>query len=467
MKKLIIFVLCAAFVLLSVPRIKTEAAFNSLLNSENIQLHAEIYLLVNADDGFVIFEKNSNMKTAPASLTKIITAAVVLERCKNLDEVLTVPQQVLDELAGTDSSNAGLKAGEERSIMNLLYCMMVASANEAASILAYHVGNGSMDAFTGEMNEYAKKAGCTGTHFVNPHGLDDDDHYTTAADIIKILRYMKTQQPDNYSVFDKITSTKQYTVPATNKSKPRNLYSTVKITNSGIKDYYFKYASGIKTGTTANAGKCVVSKASKGGYNYFCIVMKAPQYDIDNDRVEENCAFVDCKTLFEQAFANIEFKQIIPANKSVAETPVALSRDTDYVNLVSPDDVSAFVPKNLDPSGLLVEIIPESLPAKLNAPITKGDKICKARVKYSGEEIAVIELAAAENVKRSIVLYIGASLRDMRGTKIFKIMLLLVFVIIAVYFAIVFAAKAQAKKRRNLRVVNYRDVKSPGKPRRK
>ncbi|MCR4615052.1 MAG: D-alanyl-D-alanine carboxypeptidase [Clostridiales bacterium] len=462
MKKLIIFMLCAAFILTSTPKIRSQAAFNSLLSPDKIELHAEIYLLVNADDGFVIFEKNSNMRSAPASLTKIVTAAVVLERCTDLNEKVIVPAQVPAEIAGTNSSNAGLKADEELTVTDLLYCMLVPSANDAASALAYHFGNGSTAAFVDMMNEYVKKVGCKDTHFVNPHGLDEDDHYTTAADVIRILLYMKNNQPESYALFDKITTSRVYTVPETNKSKKRNLTSTVQITNSGIKDYYFKYASGIKTGSTSQAGKCVVSKASKGGYNYYCIVMKAPQYDIDKDRVEENCAFIDCKALFEHAFSNIEFKKVLSANESVGETKVELSRDTDYVNLVSPTDVSAFVPSNLNPTGLLVEIIPETLPEQLRAPIKKGDKICMATIKYSGEDVATVELVAAEDVKRSTVLYIGASLKDMRGTNIFWIMIGLIAVILATYFIVVLSIKSKQKKRRNLRVVNYRDVKNPG-----
>ncbi len=460
MKKLIIFILCFIIIIISVPMMSAGAVYNSLLEAVGTQEAAypdEILMLVSMDDGSIIFEKNQDVQTAPASLTKIVTAAVVMEKCPDLEEIVTIPREAIDSLVGTNSSNAGLKIGEEVSVHDLLYCMLVASANEASTALAAHVA-GTEVAFVEMMNEFVTRIGCTDTHFVNPHGLDEDGHYTSAADLLKIINYIDSDSFPYSDVFYKIVGTTHYSMPETNLSSKRDINTTNKLMVKGIKDYYCENATGIKTGTTSNAGKCVISKATKGGFTYLAIVMNAPQYDIDADNVEENCAFVDCKKMFEWAFDNIAHKPIVAANAPVADTSVSLSRDTDYVNLMSTKEIWAHIPKNVDASSLLIEIIPESLPAELFAPVKKFDKICRARVMYADEEITTIELVAANDVERSLILYLGASLKDMVHTDIFKIMLVLLAVIIILYAALTLVARAQKKKRRSLRVVNFRDV---------
>ena len=179
-----------------------NTVFENSLKADKKQIYADTYLLVNLDNDTVIFEKNADKRNAPASLTKIITASVVIEKCPDLNLKIKIDKAPIELLYGTGSSMAGLVPGEELSLKDLLYCLMVRSGNDAANILADYVGNGSIPAFVGMMNDLAKRLGCKDTHFANPHGLDDPNHYTTARDLIKFTKHALTLPH-----FEEITST--------------------------------------------------------------------------------------------------------------------------------------------------------------------------------------------------------------------------------------------------------------------
>lgn len=287
MRKVICSILCAVTVILSV-FIPAGAAYDAEM--EKLGLYSECLLLMSADNGEVIFAKNETMQSAPASLTKIVTACVVLENCSDLTAPVTVTEQSLHELDGTGSSLGGLKAGETLSLYDMLCCLLLQSANEAATTLANYVTNGDRAAFIAKMNELAERLGCTDSHFVNPHGLDDEDQYVSADNIAKFFKYAL-----EFPAFAEIVGKNSYTLPATNMQGERTIHSTNFMLNSAYKDYYCKYVKGGKTGTTSQAGRCVVTLASNDGYNYIGVAMRSIFEDVDRDGVEENGAFLDCK----------------------------------------------------------------------------------------------------------------------------------------------------------------------------
>lgn len=427
-----------------------SASYNSSLDTS-----AEIAFLVSLDDGTVIFDKNADKKAAPASLTKIVTAILTIENCADLDTVITIKQSSLDLLKGTDSSTAGLKADEEISIKNLLYCMLVKSANEAAVVLADYIGGGDVNAFVGMMNDLASKLGCENTHFMNPHGLDMDGHYTTARDLAKITQHALT-----LPVFTEIVNTVTYTLPASNKSGERNLLSTNWMINPNFKTYYYPYAQGIKTGTTSKAGHCVISKASKDGYNYLGIIMNAPKQDVNGDGNPDNCAFLECKKMFKWAFDNLKLTKIADPSQIATVIDIKLSWSVDHVRLVPEKEVTALVPTGTDSTSVMLEVIPEETPTTVNAPVKKGEVIGKARIMYAEQEIATVNLVAAEDIKVNPFKWILHGIKVVFTSVVFRVIFILAVIVLGIYIFSVIRRNQNKKRRRKTKVIkNFRNIK--------
>ncbi len=259
--------------------------------SPDFETKTDTLLLVDLNTDEVVFEKNADVVRAPASVTKIMTYIIVAEQVKDLENTMVeIKGDVLKELEGTGSSVAGLEnhIGETFSVFELLNAMMIPSGSDAALVLADFAG-GSTDKFSEMMNEKAKELGCKNTNFVNSYGLAGSDHYTTANDLYKIAKYALTMP-----YFEEVVNTTSYTL----KGDTVPLFTTnylIDRVNGG--QYYYQYAKGIKTGSTDEAGKCIVSTAQKGVSRYMCIALHAEMDTVNN-------AMIDSKNLYEWAFDN-------------------------------------------------------------------------------------------------------------------------------------------------------------------
>ncbi len=446
MKKFKIFCICFVLALSCLPFTTVNAAYNSIL--EDLEPRSEIILLQSLEDDTVIFDKNAHRHTPPASLTKLVTAILTLENCTDLDAMVAVPQVVLDSLANTGSSNAGLKAGEKVSVTDLLRCMLIPSANEAAATLAYYVSGGNIEGFVEKMNVFVHRLGCADTNFMTPHGLDVDGQYTCAADVAKIMKYALTFA--HSELFTEIISAERYTLPASNKhEKPRVIRSTNFLLNSGYSDYYCKYVVGGKTGSTSKAGKCVTAIAKSGGYSYLAVIMNAPHDDIDGDGYDENGAFTDAKLLFEWVFKYIRYERVLAKTDVTEEVAVRLSSKTDHLSLLPAEDLYAFVPVGVDDKSVLVKTAKGTLPPFVNAPIKKGDKIAEAAIYYADQEIARADLVASEDVNMSVLLWIGSMIGKFFRHPIVRTILIVLFLLIGGYvFFVLYANRQRQKKRR-------------------
>lgn len=424
--------------------VSASASFNSLLETES-----EIVLLVNTDSETVIFDKNANKRTAPASLTKIVTCMLVLENCPDLSVQVTCKRECLDGLYAQNAATAGIVTGESLSIKNLLYCLMLPSAADAANILADYVG-GSIDNFVVMMNDFVAKLGCNDTKFVNAHGLDTDPNgYTTANDLYKITKYA-LQNP----IFKEITSTSRYNIEPTEKYPyTRYLHNTNKMMNIGIPDYYHKSVSGVKTGTTEKAGRCVITTASQDGYNYMLIVMKAPQYDIDNDGVEENVAFTESKKIYNWAFDNIELTKITNTTDVVTVVDVEYNSKIDHLRLLPAEELSALVPLGTESGSLIIRPVENETPKVVKAPVKKGDVIGKAEILYGEDIVATVDLVAAEDVDLNVFLLIIGVIKTIFSTTIFKILFAIIAVLIVIYILLIIRKNRIKAKRNKIRMI--------------
>lgn len=288
--------------------------------------------------GKIIYEKNAHEKRFPASTTKILTALVVMEKCKMTD-IATVSKKALD-LVPSGYSNAKLLAGEKISISDLLYALLIPSANEVANVLAEHV-SGSVEAFAELCNKRAKELGCETLHFVNPNGIHDENHYCSAYDL-----YLIAKECQKYDVFNEIVKTKSYTVPATNLYSKRD--RTFKNTNSLIlpssSSYYYPYCTGIKTGHTSPAGECLVASSSHDNLNLISVVLGG-----GTNSKGLNERFYDTKQLFEFAYNNYSIKEI--ANKNDVITTINVknaTKETEILDITVNTNISTIVPHDID-----------------------------------------------------------------------------------------------------------------------
>lgn len=436
MKKTVIFLLTSIIFLSILTPMTCYAEYN-----DSINLRADIACMICMDNDEAIFNKNYNKKSAPASLTKIMTALVALDRCSDLQSPVVISQYAIDSLVGTDSSTAGLVPGEKVTMYDLLNCLLVKSANEAAIAIAEYVG-GSVPAFLDMMNKKAKDLGCTGTNYVNVHGLDQEGQYTTAHDM-----YLICKEAMKNPVFKKIVGQTSYTMPKTNMNEERILPSTNFMINSNYTDCYVSYATGIKTGTTDDAGRCFVTMASKNGYNYIAIVMGADPKDAAAGENSENIAFIECKKMIEWTFSNIKYKVVAEENEIITVLDVKYSWSTDFLELVPSKDVAALVPANLDSSSVYIQPDTDT-PEFVKAPVKKGEKIGTATVYYAGEEIASVDMVASKNVSRSIILAIGGAIETAWNSVIGKIIFILLILLAGGYIGYAVHIKKKAGKTR-------------------
>lgn len=425
--------------------VPSYASFNSLLETE-----ADVVMLVNTDTGDVIFDKNSAKKTAPASLTKIVTCMLVLENCEDLNTKVTAKFECLDGLYAMNAATVGILAGEQLTVDELLHCLMIPSAADAANILADYIG-GSIENFVVMMNDFVKNLGCENTNFINPSGLDNGDTnmYTTAEDLYKITSYaLKNPQ------FKELCSILRYQIEPTEKyPHTRYLNNTNKMLNPAYKDYYSPNVFGVKTGTTGLAGHCVITTASKNGYNYMLIVLNAPQYDIDGDGVEENVAFTDSKKIYEWAFNNIVLTKVTSKTDIVTVVDVKYNWKTDHLALVPEEELSALVPTGTETGSLQVRTIEKETPKTVNAPIKKGDVIGKAEVLYGDSIVATVNLVASEDVSGSVILRITGFLGTLFRTTVMKILICLAILLIIIYILLIVRRnRIRAKRRKPRRI---------------
>ena len=354
---------------------------------------AKAALLVDANTGTVVYAKGEHEELYPASLTKIMTALLTLEAIDagklSMDQELTATATALEGLS-SDGSSAGIKVGETMSVRNPLSCMLVVSANEACDILAEAV-SGSVSAFVAAMNAKAADLGCENTHFVNPNGLHDPQHYTSAWDM-----YLITKAAMEYPDFMTICDTAAYTVPATNLNAERKLYTTNHLlSNWRVIGYRNTEAHGIKTGTTDAAGHCLVSSAMRGSLHFISVILGA-------DRVVENGvgnirSFSETTRMFNYGFDNFTYKTIIEEKEVIQEVPVSLSK-MDHVTVHPAKDIEVLLPKVLGAGDLERTI---TLEEPVEAPVEKGQKLGTMTLSYDGVTYATVDLLASFDVEAS------------------------------------------------------------------
>ncbi len=321
-----------------------------------LAVSAKAAILMHADSGRVLYEKNADERMLIASTTKIMTAIVVLEHCE-LDDLVEVDSRS----AGIEGSSMYLKAGESYTVEDLLYGLLLVSGNDAASALALHVAD-SMEEFAELMNAKAAELGMTESSFKNAHGLDEEGHYSTARDMAKLAAYCMGNED-----FARIAGTVSHTVGE----------QTLVNHNRLLREY--DGCLGLKTGYTMAAGRTLVTCAERDGARYVCVTLNDPD-DWD-----------DHKALYDWAFANYSFAEVIPAGLSYE---VPLISGAEMTAPAETEGAAYALIQNGESYDMELE-----LPAFAFAPISEGERAGRAVACSDGQEIASVRIVYSEDVE--------------------------------------------------------------------
>ncbi len=313
-------------------------------------------ILMDNKTGKILYEKNSNEKMYPASTTKIMTAILTLENC-NLNDVVTVSYDAIKSIP-EGYSIAYLQPDEQLTVEQLLQLTLVISANDAANVLAEHVG-GSIDSFVSMMNTKVNELGLSNTHFTNSFGMHDENHYTTAQDLAMIMKYCMQNES-----FRKLAGSASCAIPATNKYGTRTHNSTNALIVPNSSNYY-RYLTAGKTGYTSQAGDCFVSCSYKDDLELICVILGGTTVNGTSTR------FSETRILYDYGYDNFSIKTLLNESDIVTQIEVPNgTRDTKSLYLLANQSISALLDNSLSKDDIPFEI---SLNENIKAPIENGD----------------------------------------------------------------------------------------------
>ncbi len=409
--------------------------------AEELTLSAQAAFLMDLETGQVLYEKKPDMQWAPASTTKIMTALVAIENAEP-DSEMRASNHAVNSIP-SDYGRAGIKAGEVLTMEDLLHFVLIISANEAANVIAENI-SGSIDDFVDVMNAKVLDLGLENTHFTNTYGLDDDNHYSSARDLA-IMAQAAMQSP----VFREIVSKNEVPLPDTNLRTSEgwdkwHIESTNRLLNS-TSDYYDR-VTGIKTGYTGKAGRCLVFSAiNNEGLELLGVVLGAEDYDT---------LFSEAQQLLEYGYKNYRIQTLVSSGEFYGRYEVADAVENISVELQTLGSVEHLLPSS--PERLQAEVTThEILNTPFIAPIEKGQVLGQKIWLYNGEEIGNIQLVAMNSIEKTLQAQIRDRIHELIENHILRNILIIIGIIILV-FIILRITLRRISRRRNYHRRNYR-----------
>lgn len=350
---------------------------------------AKAAILYELNTDTLVYSYQPDMPINPTGLVKLLTAWIAIE-FGHMDDMVTVRRSVLDTVA-IGAVSAGLKAGEEISVRDLLYCIMVSSANDAAAVLADYI-SGSQAEFVQKLNDKAAQLGCTGSRFTNVHGLMDPQQTSTARDLAVITAAALENEQ-----FCEMFGTKTYTVPATNKSEPRVLKTTNHMMSDAIlKTHVDPRVTGGKPAAATNTDRSMICTAEVGTSRYLCVVMSAAaEVSEDGLSVTRWNIFEEVSFLLDYGFANFAVRQIADHTQAMYQFVVS-DGDCDVV-LRPSESISVVLPLNFSVSDLSYSDIVDA--ELLKSPISVGDSLGTLYIQYGSVYVGSCSLVAMSDVR--------------------------------------------------------------------
>lgn len=476
-KAKILTIFCTIFLLFftSATNFRAYAAF-----SPPVDIMSEGVYMVNLDNDIVIVSKNADTRLYPADTTDIMTCLVALENVKDFKETVQVPYAVTDEFHEgnpnyTSVTNAGIEARQDNlTYWDCMHALMMRSACEAANIIAYNVGGGSIEHFVEMMNATAEKIGCKNTRFVNAHGCYAENHYTTAYDLYLITRYAI----DNYPGFMDICNTFEYVMPE-NKNNPAKvemdgrkgylIISDNDMINAKNTAFYYEGVSGIKTGSVpklypkkdgkwdwedyTSGSRSLVTMAERDGYRYLLVTLSAPYYQEDGTAPQRPYSYDDHINLYNWAFGEFEFRKIVSENEQVMQVKVEKGAGADTVGIVAAKEYSTLIPKSLDKSAIQT-ITPKIDP--MTAPVEKGMPVGEMILKLNGEQIATVPLVTESEIKLDASANYKEKLKNIFSSPLVIVLIILIVLLIAGIVAL--RIITNNKKKRSAELMRRRKI---------
>ncbi len=429
-----VFAFLTALVMMVTVAVSTVSVYAADYGCDIDTYSTNVYI-ENLNTGTVVYEESAGERVPPASLTKMMTYIIVSENVPNPESTyITVTSESLEAL-DPESSVMGLTGyiGSQFSVLDLLYGLMLPSGNDAALVLADYIGDGSVETFVNMMNTKASQLKCADTNFVNPHGLYEVNHYSTAYDLAVIAKYAM-QKP----YFKEICASSRYSVPGMSEQ----LKTTNYLIDPTRPEYYYEYANGVKTGYTDEAGKCLVSTATKDGYDYLCVALGSP-YSYAED---VNYAMIDSKALYEWMFENIHFENILSKTEIVGSVDVLYGVGEKNVSVCPQEDIVTLLQKGFDKSIITTEV---KLDDSVGAPVEKNQVLGTVSVYYDGELVDTTNLVAVEDIKRNPVKYFFYGITNYIRNHIFVVTIIAVLVLCVVFLML--KSRSSRKKRQSRR----------------
>lgn len=412
----------------------TEDTSDTTNTSDTLTLTCESAILMDATTGTILYEKDANTKHFPASITKLMTLLLAYEN-GSLDDTITFSHEAVYSIE-FGSSHIAIQEGETLTLEQVLYGIMLQSANECSNGVAEYV-DGNITAFAEHMTQRAKELGCKNTNFVNANGLHDENHYTTAYDMALIAQALL--QIDAYR---EMMGNTYYEIPPTNKQpETRYLHGQHQMLNKNSL-YYYETAEGGKTGYTSEALNTLVTYAKQGDTELIAVVL----------RCNGAQHYVDTKTLFDYGFSHYKTAKVLSAGDlsqpvSVTETYKEKTTEKAQISAAIPQDTYVTLPIDANPADVTTNVTCE---ATATVPIEIGDALGSVALSYQGKTLNTVSLTAQEAVAATTDEERAAQSAQMRN-HIFKIIGICIGILLLCGIGVIAFFRYRAYRKKELR----------------
>ena len=386
----------------------------------------ESVYLFNADIDKPILEQNADQQRYIASLTKMMTALLFLESGKDMNAEITIPASLTQEFKDIQNANGStinLRIGETVRRIDLLYGLLVASANDAASVIASDVSDGDLTAFVARMNQRAKELGCTGTSFTCVHGLYDYGNVSSAHDLALIAKACAENE-----TYMQVANTLSYTLPATNLHQNERTITSTNLMLNPEYPYYRDYIRGMKTGFTTLAGRCYVTFAQKDGHTYGLVVLGS---DLDN-------IYREASEILDWAFASFSDRELVDTETPLTTAPLKKCRSHEEVELYAAAPVSGY--GHADDKVTFTYDLQENI----SATVKDGAVLGTATVYLDGYEVGTVDLVTHQE-------YVSDFRTDLQSTLLLMAALIVLLAVLSFFTLVAGGGSLNLGRRRKAR----------------